>query len=233
MVQRNRNYRGYVILAVIFAAFTVVAFAVPFRRGAVFYLSYVFTAVACAVQLYVFSLAFRRGEGVRSKFYGFPIARLGVWYLGIQLVLGLLCMALGAFVPVWLALVLQVLLLAAAAVGVVAADAMREEVVRQDRKLEKDVAAMRALQSKAAALAGRGSGSPAADALAQLAEDLRYSDPVSAPALEETERELAACIDRLEQALAAGDGESVRALCARAGAVLAERNRLCKLHKNH
>lgn len=199
----------------------------PFRRGAVFYLSYVFTAAACAVQLYVFSLAFRRGEGVRSKFYGFPIARLGVWYLGIQLVLGLLCMALGAFVPVWLALVLQVLLLAAAA------DAMREEVVRQDRKLEKDVAAMRALQSKAAALAGRGSGSPAADALAQLAEALRYSDPVSAPALEETERELAACIDRLEQALAAGDGESVRALCARAGAVLAERNRLCKLHKHH
>ena len=65
-----------------------------------------------------------------------------------------------------------------------------------------------------------------------LAEDLGYSDPVGSAALEETERDLSALVDELQSAVADGDSEATRQLCRRASAVLAERNRLCKLSKH-
>lgn len=40
-------------------------------------------------------LAFRGGSGMASRYYGIPIARVGVMYLAIQGVLTLVFMALG------------------------------------------------------------------------------------------------------------------------------------------
>ena len=91
------------------------------RKGSdPFWLTYLFTAAAFGVQAYVFKLSFEKEAGAKSKFYGFPIARVGVLYLAVQIMLGLVFMALAAVAPVWLALVLYLALLAAAAVGVFA-----------------------------------------------------------------------------------------------------------------
>ena len=64
-------------------------------------------------------------------------------------------MAIAKICAAWIAVIVFVLMLAVAAVGIIAADAMRDEVERQDAQLKTDVAAMRALQSRAAALASR------------------------------------------------------------------------------
>ena len=71
----------------------------------------------------------------------------------------------------------------------------------------------------------------AAAAVRKLAEELRYSDPVSSPALEEAERDLSAAVADLQSAVADDDSEAVKQLSRKAAALLAERNRLCKLHK--
>ena len=149
------KFQTILILAIMLAAYLVLAFVIPFVKTAVFWLALVFTLAAFGLQLYVLKLSFEKGLDARSKFYGFPIARVASVYLIIQIVLSFLFMALAAFCPAWIAAVVFVLLLAAAAVGVVAADAMRDEVERQDRQLKTDVAAMRALQSRAAALTSR------------------------------------------------------------------------------
>ena len=125
------KFQTILILAIMLAAYLVLAFVIPFVKTAVFWLALVFTLAAFGLQLYVLKLSFEKGLDARSKFYGFPIARVASVYLIIQIVLSFLFMALAAFCPAWIAAVVFVLLLAAAAVGVVAADAMRDEVERQ------------------------------------------------------------------------------------------------------
>ena len=231
MKLNEKEKKGVLVLALLFVVYTLIVLAVPFAKGGMFWLTYLFTAAAFGVQAYVFKLSFEKEAGAKSKFYGFPIARVGVLYLAVQLVLGLVFMALDAVAPVWLALVLYLALLVAAAVGVIATDSIRDEVERQDTQLKKDVATMRALQSKAAALPARCEDAEAKSALEKLAEEFRYSDPVSAPALADLETDMAAIMEELSAAVTDGDNAAVLALCKKISATLAERNRLCKLNK--
>ena len=231
MKLNEKEKKGLVVLVLLFVVYTLIVLAVPFAKGGMFWLTYLFTAAAFGVQVYVFKLSFEKEAGAKSKFYGFPIARVGVLYLAVQLVLGLVFMALAAVAPVWLALVLYLALLAAAAVGVIATDSIRDEVERQDAQLKKDVATMRALQSKAAALPARCEDAEAKSALEKLAEEFRYSDPVSAPALTDLETDMAATMEELSAAVTDGDNAAVLALSKKISATLAERNRLCKLNK--
>lgn len=231
MKLNEKEKKGLVVLALLFVVYTLIVLAVPFAKGGMFWLTYLFTAAAFGVQAYVFKLSFEKEAGAKSKFYGFPIARVGVLYLAAQIVLGLVFMALAAVAPVWLALVLYLVLLAAAAVGVIATDSIRDEVERQDTQLKADVAAMRALQSHAAALPARCEDTTAKAALEKLAEEFRYSDPVSAPALADLETDMAAIMEELSAAVTDRDNAAVLALCKKISATLAERNRLCKLNK--
>jgi hypothetical protein len=223
--------RSYATLAIVLVVFSVVAFVVPFRKNGLFWLSYVFGVIAIAAQIYVFRVAFPGEQSVKSKFYGFPIAQIGVVYLLAQLVLSLVFMALAAIAPVWLAVVLYVLLLAAAALGFIAADTMREEIERQDVQLKKDVSCMQALRSRVYPMSALCADAQAAEALRKLADEFRYSDPVSGDTLSEAEANLTACVDELQQAVVDGDAESILALARRTSIALGERNRLCALGK--
>ena len=228
----NKNaIRWWVVLGVVLVVYNVLAFALPFPKTAVFAVSYLFTMIAILAQIYVIRTAFYRGEGVKSKFYGFPIAKLGVIYLAVQLIAGLVFMALGLIVPVWLPLALYVVLLGVAAAGFVAADAARDEVVRQEVKLEKDVSRMREFQAKGRALVTLNQIPEAARPLEKLAEDLRFSDPVSSEALTEIEDQLAECLAQLQEAVSAQKTEQILSVCQEAERILAERNQLCKLSK--
>ncbi len=225
--------RWRVILAVLLVVYNVIVFAVPFPKNAVFFVSWLFTLAAIGMQVYVVRTAFYRGEGVKSKFYGWPIARFGVMYLAVQLALGLVFMALGftLAVPVWLPLVLYIILLGVLAVGLIASDAMRDEIVRQDTALKRDVTCMRTLQSKAASMIQLAHDEQTRKLLEKFAEELRFSDPVSSASLRDIEADLTACVDELHQALTDGDEASIPLLERKAVSVLMERNRLCKLNK--
>lgn len=228
---KKNAIRWWVVLGVVLVVYNVLAFALPFPKTAVFAVSYLFTMIAILAQIYVIRTAFYRGEGVKSKFYGFPIAKLGVIYLAVQLIAGLVFMALGLIVPVWLSLALYVVLLGVAAAGFVAADAARDEVVRQEVKLEKDVSRMREFQAKGRALVTLNQIPEAARPLEKLAEDLRFSDPVSSEALTEIEDQLAECLAQLQEAVSAQKTEQILSVCQEAERILAERNQLCKLSK--
>ncbi len=228
----NKNeMRTVLIAAIVLVLFCVLAFAIPFVHGPVFWLSLLFTIIAIVAQVYVAKKAFENGEGARSKFYGFPIARVGFIYLMAQLIVGLGCMALGAFLPAWVAVVIFGLILAAAAIGFITVDAMRDEVERQDTVLKKNVSAMRDLQSRSASIAAQCDDPALKTALNALAEKFRFSDPVSNDATVEAEAELSMLMGELQNACLESDMSSVSLLTAKIEAKLNERNRLCKLNK--
>jgi hypothetical protein len=223
--------RGYITLAVLFIVLTVIAFAVPFAKTSVFWTAYLFAVVAIVYQIYIFKVSFS-GEGdVKSKFYGIPIANVGIVYLIAQLTVSLLEMILALWMPFWVALILDVVITAIAIVGCIAADVMRDEIVRQDESLKKNVANMRSLQSMTASLAGQITNPDIKKVVQNLAEEFKYSDPVSSEQTLDIEAELREQALELQKALIDGDDQSGKELANKMLANLKERNRLCGLSK--
>lgn len=224
--------RTYGVLAILFVVFTVVVFAVPFLKNGVFGVSYLFVLLAIVLQGYSIHKAFSREEPVTSKLYGFPVARVGFIYLVVQIIASVIFMALGALVPLWVALVVSVVALGSASVGLITTDAMREEILRQDAVLKKDVSAMRAMQSKTRMLVGQCGDASLAEELSKLAEAVQYSDPVSSEALQEIEYELSQLIDDLQKAVMDQEYNAATQLLKKTLDTLRERNRLCKFNKS-
>ncbi len=229
MTTKNKT-RLFVVLAIVFVVFAVLMFALPFAKTGMFWLSLVFGMGAIGVQCYVQPKAFG-GEGAVSKFYGFPIGRVGVLYMAAQVVLSLIFSAVGKWVPLWVALIVYVVLLGVAAVGFIAADAMREEIEQQDRVLKKEVSVMRSLQSKMRFLVSECTDASLKPVLEKLSDDFRYSDPVSSEELESIEANLTELVGQLQAAVMDGSADEAAQLCKKLSAALNERNHLCKLHK--
>lgn len=95
MKQEKNIIRSWIVLGILLVCYNVVVFFIPFRKNALFAVSWLFTMLAIAAQIYVIRTAFCNGKSVKSKFYGFPIAKLGMGYLAVQLVLSFAFMALG------------------------------------------------------------------------------------------------------------------------------------------
>ena len=228
---KKDTMRGVVGLGVLLILYILIAFLIPFAKTATFWVSFVFTLIAFCVVAASIYIAFVKNPDAKSRFYGFPIARIGIIYGIAQLVAGLLLMALGKWVPVWLAVLVYAIMLGAAVIGLISADAVAEQIHAQDAKLKKDVAAMRAIQSKLSVLPGQCEDPVTAKCLTQLAEEIRFSDPVSSEATQETEADLNALTDELQKAVLEHDTAAAQNLCKRCQAVLMERNRLCKLEK--
>lgn len=232
-MSKNR-IRFYIALAIIFAVYSVIVFAVPYTHNTVFWLSYSFAAVAALVQLYSYPKAFDfEGNNVRSKFYGFPLARLTTVYLVAQLVLSFLFIIIANYseVRTWIPVVLYAVLLGVFAVGFIAADSMKAEVERQDTVHRARVNTIRVLQSKAVFIAGQCEDAKTKKALDAFAEALRFSDPVSSEALSDIEENLTGLVEELGNAVLDKDYSAAGSLCAKASSLLSDRNRMCKLNK--
>lgn len=218
-------------IAVILILYILITFLIPFVHTSTFWVSFVFTLIAFGVVGASFYIAFIKNPDARSRFYGFPVARIGAIYGVAQLIACAIFMALAAYVPAWAAVLVYAIALGAAVIGLISAEAVVEEIRTQDAKLKKDVALMRGLQSKVNQMASQCDDPDAAAAVKKFAEDMRYSDPVSGDALTEIEADLSAAVAELQSAVVDGDGDAVKQLCRKASALLAERNRLCKLNK--
>jgi len=226
----RNNLRGLITVLILMAVFNVLSFVIPFQHGVVFWLSYCFGMLALVLQLPLLYIAFRKGDTPKSRFYGFPIAQIGGIYLVVQLVLSLLGMMLGKWILTWIVVVLYVLVLAAALIGFVAVDAMRDEIERQEQLVTQNVVNMRAIQSKANSLLNQYDGADSG-ILRKLVEEIRYSDPVSNDATMDKEAQLESLLNDLEKAIEESRDEMVRSLCKKGISTLEERNRLCKLNK--
>ena len=220
--------RWIIASAVLLVLYLLVAFLVPFARTGAFWVSFVFTLVAFGVVAASFYIAFIKNPDARSRFYGFPIARLGAIYGVFQLVAGLVFMALALWVPFWVVLLVCAFALGATVIGLISAQAVVDEIQIQDAKLKKNVSVMRAIQSKIGNMAAQCD----APEIRALAEDIRFSDPVSSDALSAAEADLSATVDALQEAVVEANAEAIAQLSRKASALLAERNRLCKLNKN-
>lgn len=229
----KKQTQALIAFAVVLVVYNNIAFVIPFHHGPSFWAGYVFGLIAILAQIPILLVAFHGDESAKSRFYGMPIARIGVIYAVVQLIVSFaaMCLAWIAGFPAWPVVLISLLLLAAAALGTIAANVTRDEIVRQDTQLKKDVSAMRELRSLGNSLVAQCQNAEAKAELRKLADTLNYSDPVSSAATEIIEGELKTALNEIQHAILDDDLPSIAPLCKKAGAMLAERNRLCKLNK--
>ena len=225
---KKDTIRAVVVAFITLAIYNLIAFMIPFAHTAAFWISYGFTLVAFCVVFASIYIAFVKNPDAKSRFYGFPIARIGVLYGGVQLVASLVIMALAQWIVWWIPTLVYAMGMGAALIGLVGATAVVEQIQTQDVKLKKNVTLMRSLQSKISQIASQTDDA----AVKALAEEFRFSDPVSNDSIADAEADLAAVVDQLQAAFVDGDQNAMAHLCRKATALLAERNRLCKLNKN-
>ena len=139
-------------------------------------------------------------------------------------------MVCALWVPYWIVLILEVLILAAVIIGFIATSTAQEEVERADVQLKTDVSIMRELQSRANTLLRIANDPQQVAAVRALAEELRFSDPVSSEETRRLEEQLEICLERLEEALQTGG--TVIDVCHQASALLIERNCICMRGKD-
>lgn len=227
----KNSTRSLIIIAIALVVFSVIAFAIPFAHTTAFWVAYGFGALAILFQLYIFKVSFAADGDAKSRFYGFPIARLGVYYLVAQLIVSVIEMALAKVIPTGVAVAVNVLLLALAVVGCITVDAMRDEIIRQDGALKMKVGNMREMQSISAALVGQCGDEALKPMLQKLADEFRYSDPVSSEKTQELEEDMKAQLGDIQQALVEGDSDGAKKLCRKLMGSLTERNRICSVSK--
>ncbi|MCD8159593.1 MAG: hypothetical protein LUE61_00060 [Clostridiales bacterium] len=224
------------ICAVLFAACNIVAFAVPFPKTATFWVSDAFVLFSLLFFLVVDRVAFQDAKTTKSKFYGYPVLRIGIFYVCATLIAAILFILLSFGVPqiqVWIPIVVFVLLTGAAAVGHITSSSARDYVESYDDKIAANTGFMRQFRGEILALIEQAGDEALKRELQELAEKIRYSDSVSSAATTEAEQDLAALETSLKSAIRGRDNASAMALCEKMAKDLAARNALCKANKGH
>lgn len=220
---KKNSTKGYVILGILFALVSIIAFAVPTIKTATFWIAYVFTAAAFAAQIIIWKKALGNEE-LKSKFLGFPVVHIGIVYAIVQTV----AFAVFMFVPTlpaWSAIVVCSIIAGVSAVCMISADAGRNEIERVEAKVQKKVFYIRELQADVELIAAAETDADTKAALTQLAEKIRFSDPMSNEQLADLENKISTKV--LELKVAANKVEIITELTS----LLDERNKKCRVKK--
>jgi len=221
---KKNSTKGYVILGILFALVSIIAFAVPTAKTATFWIAYVFTAAAFAAQIGIWKTALGKAETLKSKFLGFPVVHIGIVYAVIQVI----AFAVFMFVPTlpaWSAIVVCSVIAGISAVCMISADAGRDEIERVEAKVQKKVFYIRELQVDIELLADNESDAAVKTALAQLAERIRYSDPMSSEQLADLENKISSKVAELKAT------SNKLEIITELNSLFDERNKKCKILK--
>lgn len=216
------------VYAIILVAYCVLFFVVPFPKIGACWAEFAFSVVAVmaggGISLYAF-----RNEGLTSKIYGFPLFRVGFIYMIVQLVVGIVTAVVSVFaaVPVWIPVVVSVLIMAFAGIGVIGTDNARDIIADQQEKTQSSVRQMKTFRMDMRYIVDICTDPELKKPLEKLADDFRYSDPVTNEELAGIEEDLQAQVKALAS-LVNSDKELARKKMDEISVLLADRNRRCR-----
>ena len=128
----TKDSRAKIFISVlILAVFSVIIFLIPIQRTGKFWFAYGCGAFAVLFQIYAIAATDGR-EDTKDRFYGFPVTRLALIYLALQLAVsigGLLLNLSG-----WVIIVSGMLFLVFPILGFITTRTMQAEIARQEKK---------------------------------------------------------------------------------------------------
>jgi glucan phosphoethanolaminetransferase (alkaline phosphatase superfamily) len=210
----------YAILGILFVLISVIVFAIPTSKTGAFWIAYGFTVIAFVAQSIVWKTTIQEGS-LDSKFLGISRVYLSTVYLVVQII------ALAVFTaipsaPMWSAIVVCVLILGIAAICMIVAKEGYGKIRNIDDKVAKKTSFVKNLQTEIELLAEAETDQETKAALMQLAEKVRYSDPMSSDELADIEQKILNLVSKLS-----GESDKINEI-GEIAILLTERNKRCK-----
>ena len=222
----------YAIVAVLLIVSTL---AIPFKKPAASWVVFAFSLVSLAAGCGVTIFAFGKSSTLKSKFYGYPVFRIGVIYTIVQLVITLPIYIIGAFVnvPCWIGLSISILVLGLAAIGLIATDNARDYVESVDEKTITVTKNIREFQIDIADVLDMCKDDNIRTPLKKLVDKFKYSDIVSTDDTATIEEQIRYEVDELRNMIATESAEIIIAEIEKITNLLSSRNRLCENSKRN
>lgn len=222
------------ILAILATAFIIISFVLPVKKGIIFFISLIFGLISFAIQIPVFKLAFDKCETLKSKILGFPVFRVGYIYLATQITASIIFYIIGTAskkFPVGIEIAIFVLILFGALICSISADMARNEVERIEEEQIKNTETIKNLRIRSANAVNMTNDSILKKELEKLADDFRYSDPMSVGPVAEIDFNIEITFSELEKELNAGNADSALSVCQKLRTDISQRNIICKNSK--
>ena len=216
-------------------AYTLCYFLIPVvqQNKTVFALNYVFAAIAFLFQIYVFYLVFFKNETLKSKVYGLPILKVSIIYLIISLLYNLAIFILNIYynIPTILSIIVPIIFIVFVLIGIFITTGVKEEVERQDEKLNVTTSLMDNLKNDFKVFMASYDYQPLQKKINDLYELVIYSDPVSDDKLIDIEDEINKTYLMLKNAYNTGDYNLFEKYIEQLQKLVNERNIICKMNK--
>ena len=228
---KNNKFLIAIVGGIIFAVYNIIVFTFSANRSPIFWSAYLFTVWAFLVQVIVFLSIYKRNTTVHDVFFGFPLTVISFIYLLVQIVVGAGFM----LVPVAslrIANVVQIVLLALHLILTLSAVMARNTVESISERTKERILFIKLLENDVVSLQDRVREPAHQTRLSSLSELIRYSDPMSHPSLALLEQKVSNKIALLADKIETEKTDEANELFDEIEAIMAERNRKCKILKS-
>lgn len=220
---KNRNL-AFLGLGILFLTLSVLVFVLPTKKTETLLIVYVFTAIAFIAQITIWKNTFRKKDKLKSKFLGLSVVYISIIYLIIQIIVLVIFTAIPTL-PIWSAIIICTVILGISTICMLTGEVGRNEIERVEEKVQKKVSFIKELQTNVELLMDTESNATVKIALQKLAEQIRFSDPMSNEALIEIEENITTKVTELKTT--SNKLEVIQAL----NLLLTERNKKGKILK--
>lgn len=233
MALDKKSKSAIAVYAIALFVYIIAFIIIPFNKTASSWITFIFTIIAIASSLFVCKIAFNSEEKIVSKIYGFPIFRVGIFYALAQLIIGIVICVISAFVtvPYWIALLISVILLGAAAIGIIITDNTRDMVEELDENIKSDTQNITYFKIDISGIVDSCDSTDLKSELEKLNELIRFSDPVTGEATKDIEDSIKEMLADLKTSVIKDDANNIKLLIKKITNAVKDRNRICKANK--
>lgn len=233
MAWNKKRTSTVLVYAIAATVFILLSLIIPFNKPAASWVMFSFSIVAIAAGAFISIYAFGKSEELVSKFYGYPLFRIGFIYTAIQIAATIIVYIIGAFVsvPYWVGVTLSVLFIGMAAIGCIAADNARDFIEDIDTREEIVTKTVTLFQNDISDVMDICKNEDVKEPLARLVAKFKYSDPVSSEATKTKEDEICAELEMLKASVVIDDTDAILAQIEKITHLLNSRNRICASSK--
>lgn len=220
----------YGIIAIIFILITVL---IPFQKPACSWIMFSFSLISLLVGAGISLYAFGKPKDLMSKFYGYPIFRIGYLYTVAQVITTVILYAVGAFfsVPYWIGLLISIIYTGAAGIGFIVTDNSRDFIENIDVNTVDTTKAVTGFQVDISDILDACKDEKAIEPLQNLVTKFKYSDPVSIEKTKEIETEIEKELKILKVCVSDQNTDTTLEQIEKVVNLLNSRNRICGSYK--
>lgn len=193
----------------------------------VFWVSFAFVVISFLGQL---ACSFVASLGEDKKFLGIPFMYTSVGALVIMTLIGSFCMVFYRFLG-WFGIIVCILAFGFNAISVVLSKAAGDKAGEIDKKIKAKTMYIKMLTADAQTTISKAESDEMKKLATKVYEAVRYSDPMSDPALQAVEEKITEKFGEFDAAVVGGDIEAAETTSKALFILITERNTKCKILK--